>query len=145
MGKLQMEGFEDLNAAFNRIANIPFDVTSEALKEMAKVAADEIKSSGETLGVRDPESDVHILDHIKPGKAKQTEGGGYCAITFSGSRVRNGIKTRNAEIAFINEYGKRGQPGKHFIGTAIINKEKPIAAPGEKIIGDWIENEFSKN
>ena len=141
MANLEMHGFDDLNEAFNRIGNIPFDVTAEALDAMAKVAASEIKSTGESVGVRDPDSDVHILDKITRKKPVQTEGGGYEKITFSGTRTRNGTKTRNAEIAFVNEYGKRGQPARPFIRNA-MEREDEIAAPGEKIIGDWIENEF---
>ena len=145
MAKMSIEGFESLDDAFNRIADIPFEVTSEALTKMAGVAADKIKSSGESMGVRDPESNVHILDKIKPGKPKQTAGGGYCAINFSGTRTRGKTKTRNAEIAFVNEYGKRGQDARPFIKTAMTGSEEAIAKPGEEVIGDWIEHEFSKS
>ena len=144
MATLEVFGFDDLNDAFNRIADIPFEVTAEALTQMADVAADKIKSSGESMGVRDPESSVHILDNIKPAKPKQTPGGGRCDITFSGTRTRHGIKTRNAEIAFINEYGKRGQDARPFVKTAMTRNEEAIAKPGEEIIGDWIEHEFSR-
>ena len=143
MANLVMSGFDELDDAFNRIGDIPFSVTAEALTEMATVASDKIKSSGEQMGVRDPDSNVHILDKIKPAKPKPTETGGYCAITFSGTRTRNGVKTRNAEIAFVNEYGKRGQDARPFIRNGMQDQES-IAAPGEKIIGDWIENEFKK-
>lgn len=144
MSDLELSGFDELNDAFRRISNIPFTVTAEALAQMANVAADKIKSTGESMGIRDPESDVHILDKIKPAKPKQTPGGGRCAITFSGTRTRNGRKTRNAEIAFIQEYGKRGQDARPFVRTAMAGNEAAIAKPGEEIIGDWIEREFSK-
>ena len=143
MANLVMSGFDELNDAFNRIGDIPFEVTAEALTEMATVAADKIKSSGEQMGVRDPESNVHILDNIKAAKPKQTQGGGRCDITFSGTRTRHNIKTRNAEIAFINEYGKRGQDARPFIKNGMKDEES-IAAPAERIIGDWIESEFKK-
>ena len=141
MANLEMSGFDNLNDAFNRIADIPFEVTAEALDAMADVAVSQIKSSGESMGVRDPDSDIHILDKITTKKPVKTEGGGREAITFSGTRTRGGTKTRNAEIAFVNEYGKRGQPARPFIKNAMEHEEE-IAAPGEKIIGDWIENKF---
>lgn len=144
MATLELEGFEDLEDAFRRISEIPFPVTAEALDGMAEVAAAKIKASGESMGVRDPESDVHILDKIKTNKAKQTQSGGYETITFSGSRKRGNTETRNAAIAFINEYGKRGQRARPFIGTAMKQNEDAILAPAEKIIGDWIENTFSR-
>ena len=145
MATLELTGFDDLEDAFRRISEIPFDVTAEALDAMAAVAADAIRSTGESMGVRDPESDVHILDKIKKAsKAKKTDSGGYLNISFSGSRRRGKTSTRNAEIAFVNEYGKRGQPARPFIGKAMTQYEKQITAPAEKVIGDWIEKEFNK-
>ena len=144
MASLELEGFDSLEDAFRRISEIPFEVTEDALDGMAEVAAAKIRSSGEAMGVRDPESDVHILDKIKITKAKKTQSGGYEAITFSGSRTRGKAKTRNAEIAFVNEYGKRGQRARPFIGTAMKQFEDAIFAPAEKIIGDWIEKTFTK-
>ena len=144
MATLELQGFEGLEDAMRRIAEIPFPVTEEALGAMAEVAADKIRSTGESMGVRDPESETHILDQITRSKAKQTNSGGYADITFKGSRLRHGTRTRNAEIAFINEYGKRGQQARPFIGRAMTQNEEAIQEAGEKVIGEWIEKEFSR-
>ena len=144
MATLELQGFDGLEDAFRRISEIPFDVTAEALDAMAAVAADAIRSTGESMGVRDPESDEHILDKIKPRKPKQTEYGGYEMISFTGSRTRGKNRTRNAEIAFINEYGKKGQPARPFIGTAMNRSADRIQDQAENVIGDWIENEFNQ-
>lgn len=144
MATLELTGFEDLEDAFRRISEIPFDVTAEALDAMAAVAADAIRSTGESMGVRDPESDTHILDKVSTKrKAKITDSGGYKMISFTGTRTRGKTKTRNAEIAFVNEYGKRGQPARPFIRTAMAEGEDEIVRPAGEIIGDWIENEYS--
>lgn len=144
MATLELEGFDELNKALQRVGNIPASVTVKALDAMAQVAAAKIKASGESMGVRDPESTVHVLDVIKPTKAKKTQSGGYEDITFAGTRQRSGKRVRNAEIAFVNEYGTRHQRARPFIGQAMTQNEAAIAAPGAEIIGDWIENEFSK-
>ena len=144
MATLELTGFDDLEDAFRRISEIPFDVTAEALDAMASVAADAIRSTGESMGVRDPESDVHILDRIKPRKPKKTTEGGYEMISFTGTRRRGNTTTRNAEIAFVNEYGKKGQPARPFIGTAMNRNADQIQDQAEKVIGDWIENEFNQ-
>lgn len=144
MASLELTGFDDLEDAFRRISEIPFDVTAEALDAMASVAADAIRSTGESMGVRDPESDVHILDRIKPRKPKKTTEGGYEMISFTGTRRRGNTTTRNAEIAFVNEYGKKGQPARPFIGTAMNRSADRIQDQAEKVIGDWIENEFNQ-
>ena len=144
MATLELTGFDDLEDAFRRISEIPFDVTAEALDAMAAVAADAIRSTGESMGVRDPESDVHILDRVKPRKPKKTVEGGYEMISFTGTRRRGNTTTRNAEIAFVNEYGKKGQPARPFIGTAMNRNADRIQDQAEKVIGDWIENEFNQ-
>ena len=144
MASLELQGFDDLEDAFRRISEIPFDVTAEALDAMAAVAADAIRSTGESMGVRDPESDVHILDRIKPRKPTKTAEGGYEMISFTGTRRRGNTTTRNAEIAFVNEYGKQGQPARPFIGTAMNRGADRIQDQAEKVIGDWIENEFNQ-
>lgn len=144
MATLELTGFDDLEDAFRRISEIPFEVTAEALDAMAEVAADKIRSTGESMGVRDPESDEHILDKINPRKAKKTEYGGYEMISFTGTRTRGKTRTRNAEIAFVNEYGKRGQPARPFIGTAMSRGADQIQDQAEKVIGDWIETKFKQ-
>lgn len=142
MARLEITGMDELHAAFGRISEIPDATKTKALNDMAAIAAAEIRLSGESMGVRDPESDVHILDKIKPAKAKTTAEGGYQDITFSGSRTRNGRRTRNAEIAFVNEYGKRGQPARPFIGKAMKASEEKIAKAGADALGDWLEKTF---
>ena len=142
MATLELYGFEDLQDALSRLGELPFDVMEDALDGMAEIAASKIRAQGESMGVRNPESDVHILDKIKRGKAKKTDDGGYADITFTGSRTRNGNTTRNAEIAFVNEYGKRGQAARPFIGLAMTQNENSIQDAAEKVIGDWIEKTF---
>ena len=144
MATLELYGFDGLQDALERIGEIPFDVTSEALNGMAEVAMDKIRSTGEAMGVRDPESDVHILDTIKVNKPKLNEDGGYCTITFSGTRPGGRKRVRNAEIAFINEYGKEGQPARPFIRQAGEQYGDQISEPGEKIVGDWMVETFNE-
>lgn len=144
MARLEIQGMDELSEALRRIGEVPPEVKTRALGSMADIAAAGIKRSGEALGVRDPESNVHILDKISKAKAKITPEGGYQDVTFSGSRTRGTTKTRNAEIAFINEYGKRGQPARPFIGQAMNRNEEKIAAAGGNVLGDWIEKEYVK-
>lgn len=139
MATLSLQGFAELSEMFQDLGPIPEDVTKEALTAMAAVGERRVKSYGESMGVRDPESSVHILDKITHSKPKKTEDGGYTAVTFSGSRRRGNTRTRNAEIAFINEYGKRGQAPRPFIRLAAETAGDEIAAAGEKVVGDWWE------
>lgn len=144
MARLELEGYQDLLDAFARIGSVPDEILTKSLTAMEEVAASKIKSSGETYGIRDPESDVHVLDKVKINRPKKTESGGYADITFSGFRTRHGKSTRNAEIAFVNEYGKRSQQARPFVGEAMEKNADAIAKAGAEILLDWTEKEFSR-
>ena len=143
MASFELYGFEDLATSLQRFAQIPEDELEKMVVGMAETALPKIKAKGESLGVRDPVSDVHILDKMKIGKFKKTQTGGYVDITFSGSRERNGSRTRNAEIAFVNEYGKRTQAARPFVGLAMTENEDEIAAAAEDQFGDWADDVFT--
>ena len=142
--RLDLTGFDDLINAFDNISDFPEEVTEKALRAMEEIAADAIKQSGQHYGIRDPESTVHVLDSVKINKPKKTPTGGYADVTFDGSRTRHGKQTRNAEIAFINEYGKHNQQARPFVGEAMNKSAEKIVQAGADVIGEWIENEFSR-
>lgn len=144
MPDVVLDGFDELEDAFRAIGAIPFKITQQALEGMAEAAEAAIRETGDAMGVKDPDSGEHILDHISHSKPRKTEDGGKSFITFKGSRLRGNTVTRNAEIAFINEYGapRRGIRARPFILTAMTRNEKKIAEPADEIIGGWIENTF---
>lgn len=142
MAKLELDGLDMINDVLAKVGVIPDSVRTEALEAMAAVGMPAVKSVGQAMGVRDPDPEVrvHILDKISHTKPKKTDSGGYTDVTFSGTRTRGrGKKTRNAAIAYINEYGKRNQPARPFIATAAEQAADQITAAGEKIIGEWFE------
>lgn len=144
MARVSLEGFSEVDAMFAKLGEVPWDVTKQALDQMAEVGENAVRRTGESMGVRDPESGQHILDKITHTRPKQTDGGGYCEVTFSGSRRRGNTTTRNSEIAFINEYGKEGQTARPFIRQAGEQFGDQISDPGEKIIGDWMVETFEQ-
>ena len=144
MASLEISGFEELAEAYLRIVNIPWEVMEKSLDEMAEEGLQAIKSSGEKMNVRDPESDVHLLDTLKRRKAKKTDSGGYEDVSFSRSRLRNGKRTANATIAFENEYGNRRQEARPFVEYGINHKADEIAEGAEPIL-DWMEDTFNQD
>lgn len=129
---------------FAKLGDVPWDVTQQALDRMAEAGEDAVRRTGQAMGVRDPESSVHILDKIKHTKPKKTDSGGYCEVTFSGSRRRGNTTTRNAEIAFVNEYGKEGQTARPFIRQAGEQYGDQISDQGEQVLGDWMVETFNQ-
>ena len=144
MATLEMLGFDSLDDVFRQISDIPFSVTSDALDAMSQVAMERTQSTGKSMGITDPESDVHFLDTIRRNKAKKTDTGGKEYVTFYGSRLRNGTRTTNSAIAFEQEYGRRGVPARPFMQRAINQNLEEIYEPGENIIADWIEKEWTR-
>lgn len=141
MARLELDGYDDLIKAFGKLSDVPEDVQMKTLRAMEEVAADKIKASGEAYRVRDTGT---VLDSIKMNKPKKTDSGGYADVTFSGSRTRNGNQTRNAEIAFINEYGKKNQQARPFVGEAMNKNADAIANAGAEVLLGWTEKEFQR-
>lgn len=144
MARVSIDGLSAVDAMFQKLGDVPWAVTRQALDQMAEAGENAVRRTGQSMGVRDPESRVHILDKVTHTKPKQTDGGGYCEVTFSGSRRRGNTTTRNAEIAFINEYGKEGQTARPFIRQAGEQYGDQISDPGEKVIGDWMVETFNQ-
>lgn len=144
MAQFTIDGLDDLIAAFGKSSDVPDNVKKNALVAMAQVAESREKSVGEAKGVRDPKSNVHVLDSFKIKAPKLTDDGGSVDITFEGTRTRGNTTTRNAEIAFINEYGAndKGITAKQFISTALKEAEDDINNAGADIIHNWVENNF---
>lgn len=142
MATVKLEGMQEIEGMMRKLGDVPFEVVSKALDSMADVADKAVERTGRAMGVYDPRSDEHILDNISHTTPKQTASGGYSDVSFDGSRERGKnsiIVTRNNEIAFVNEYGKRGQEKRPFIRQATEQYAKQIFDPGEKIIGDWFQ------
>ena len=145
MAIVSVKGLESLGAMFAKLKNVPDDVLTSALNEMAAVGEKAVRSTGEAYNIRDPESSVHILDSITHSKPKLDEDGGVTYVRFAGSRTRgkkHPTKTRNTLIAFMQEYGARGRPARPFVRLAAEQYADDMAAPGEKILGDWAEKTF---
>ena len=109
MGGFQVDGLSALSASFDKLAAMPDDVVGAMLREGADVLA----------------------------KAQQD--GGDISLTPEGSRRRGNTTTRNAEIAYVNEYGKEGQPGTGFISKANFEKEDEAIGASAKVYHDWLD------
>lgn len=147
MADVILHGFDELQEGFKAIASIPLQVSKQAVQAMGDEACRAVKAEGEAMGVRDPDSDEHILDHIALSKPKKGRDGNVKAfVTFRGVRIRGKTKIWNAAIAYLNEYGapRRGIAPKPFIMTAMARGEEQIAAPADEIIGGWIEKTFQR-
>lgn len=144
MASFEVRGFGEVFGSLETMAKLPPEVKTRMLNEMGKVAAAAEKKKGIEYNVRDPKSNVHIVDKLMVNKPQITSTGGYVTITFDGTRKRGNTNTRNAEIAFINEYGRKGESGKmearQFIRDALKEAGDAINAAGEKVFNEWLDS-----
>ena len=122
MPKVEIDGLDDLLLSFRELAQIPDEVVDNMLNAQADIAAAAQQEEAKKMLVGDYVTGTTALS-IKKGKIKLKNGQRVLYVTPTGTRKRGKrkiSKTRNAEIAFINEYGYPGRriPARPFIRTA---------------------------
>ena len=118
MAEFSCNGLDDLMLSLQEIAEIPEEVQDEMLRAGADVVAQAQREKVKAYGIYDGSSPRHVADTIKPGRVKLKKGQRVIYVTPTGSRRRGKSVTRNAEILFVNEYGKRGQKARPAIRDA---------------------------
>lgn len=118
MAEFSCNGLDDLMLSLQEIAAIPEEVQDEMLQAGANVVAQAQREKVKAYGIYDGSSPRHVADTIKPGRVKLKKGQRVIYVTPTGSRRRGKSVTRNAEILFVNEYGKRGQKARPAIRDA---------------------------
>lgn len=113
MADFDVSGLDDLMLSLQQVAELPEDVQDNMLNAQADMVMAAQQRSA--LSIADTGQTARSLRKSKP---KTRKGVRSISITFSGSRKRGETTTRNAEIAFVNEYGKKGVPPRNFIRKA---------------------------
>jgi HK97 gp10 family phage protein len=119
MASFKVDGLAELEGFFENMAAMPNDVINKMLHAEADIAVKAQKRTAKSM-LKGPyaHNPVKLAESIVKGKIKNTKDGKSLHIVFKGSRKRGNIVTPNAEIAFLNEFGKRGQNPRPFIKTA---------------------------
>lgn len=116
MAEFRAVGLDELALSLQEIAEIPEDVQDEMLEAQGAVVARAQRESAQRYGIQRTGT---LIRSIKAGKVKlDKHGSRVLYVTPTGSRVRGGKKTTNAEIAFLNEYGTRRQKARPFMRDA---------------------------
>lgn len=135
MGSLSISGLDGLIDDLDELARLPDSVTDQMLNAEADViaAAQQAETAKQWKG---PYWTGTTARSIKKGKVKKTGLDKSITVAPKGTNKRG---TRNAEVAFINEYGKKGQPGRPAIRTANEQKEKEAVEAGEKVYHAYLD------
>ena len=118
MAEFSCNGLDDLMLSLQEIAAIPEEVQDEMLRAGAEVVAQAQREKVRAYGIYDCSSPRHVADSIKPGKVKLKKGQRIIYVSPTGSRRRGKTVTRNSEILFVNEYGRRGQKARPAVRDA---------------------------
>lgn len=140
MAGFKVDGLDLVQRELDKLIHMPEEGKKEILTAMATVAMEEQRKEGFAMGVYDRENDgKHAIDSIGLTKPKITEDGGRISVTFKGSRTdKKHIKpVRNAEIMFVNNYGKRGQQPRPFVRVANAKADGRIQEAAQKAFDKW--------
>jgi len=139
MAGMTVDGLDGLMDDFAALAALPDQVAEDMLNAEADVLVKaqraEIKSRW-----RGPYSQGISAKSVKKGKVKPSGIGHSISVYPQGTRTRGKQRVRNAEIAFINEYGKTGQPARPAINTANKKKEQEAVEAAEKVYHAYLDS-----
>ena len=135
MAGFTVKGLPELEKQLAMLSTIPADVIWKMLDAEADVVvAAQRATAASMLAGRFNKGAVQRA--IKKGKIKLVKGVYTQYINYTGRQHGNRI----AEIAFVNEYGKKGQAGRPFIRTANEQCADQAVDAGAKVLYDWIDS-----
>lgn len=135
--RVDLEGLDGLCLSMSEIAEIPNDVQDAMLNAQADVAIPAQQAKARSYGVVDTGLVISSIKKTKPKIGKD----GRCIYVYpQGSRKRGKKTTRNAEIAFIAEYGRRKQKARPFIRDANESCAEQTTQAAAKIYDSWLKS-----
>lgn len=147
MARFDVYGIADLYSDLAALSFLPDSVSEDILNAEADVIVEAQQDYMEKMQ-RGPQSTGISAKSVKKGKVKRGKKGPYISIYPHGSRKRGKGKrgkkkiydVRNAEIAFINEYGRRGQAPRPAIQTANELAAGKATEAGEKVYQAYLDS-----
>lgn len=139
MARFDVYGIADLYSDLAALSDLPQSVSDEILNAEADVIVEAQKRAIAEMQ-HGPNYTGISAESIKKGRIRKGKDGPYISIYPQGSRNRKGKSYRNGEIAFVNEYGKRGQPGRPAIRTANEQAADKATEAGIKVYNEFLDS-----
>jgi len=134
MGSAATIGLDSLIDDLAAFAALPDSVIDGMLTAEADVIEPEQHRTAESMGVYR----TGVTEgSIKRTKIKVGKGGRYLTIYPQG---KNKDGNPNSEVAFVNEFGKEGQPARPFIDTANKNKGEEAVGAAETVYNAFLDS-----
>lgn len=150
MAEFGFKGLDELRLSLKEVAELPTEVVDEMLNAGADVLVPaqrrETAKLGKVGGYRNAGqkrdySTGGTERAIKKGRVKIAKNGSRVLyITPAGSRTRHGKTTRNAEVAFLNEFGTRTIHARGFMKAANEQSAGAVEAAEAAVYDKWLQS-----
>jgi hypothetical protein len=139
LAKLVVYGIDTEKFTMAKLAELPESVIKGMLEAEADVVASASKAAAESMGVRDS---GQVIASIRKGRFKRTRDGAEMWIIPKGNRRSKRPGQRNAEVAFLAEYGQptRGVSPRPFMRLAVAQSEGKAQDAAEKVYDEYIKS-----
>ena len=141
MARFDVDGIFDFDELLNAGA-IPSDVMNQMLHSSADVIVKTQKQTADAM-LKGKYATGRLAKSITKGRIKRSKDGSSIEIGFKSGRVRGKNvprTTSNAEIAFLNEYGARGQAPRPAIRTANEQAAGKATEAGERVYHAYLDS-----
>lgn len=143
MAQLSFSGLDELMLSMREIAEIPDEVQDEMLNAAADIVVKAQRKAASDMGVKRTEL---TIESIQKGKVKLKDGKRVIYVYPRGTRVRGTdkkgkpIRIRNAEIAFVNEYGTRNHTARPFVLQGNETSAEAATQAEAAVYNRWLES-----
>lgn len=134
MARFEVDGMDELMLSMEELSALPDEILDNMLLAEADVVVRAQKTKGRAYGVH---KTGMTLASIRAGRPRRKSGGKSITIAPEGT---NADGNRNAEIAFINEYGKSGQRARPFIRDANEEAAEQAVSAAEVVYNRWLDS-----
>lgn len=138
MATFKPEGLDGLILSMEQVAMMPDSVKEDLLNAQADVVVQAQRKKAREYGVH---RTGLVISSICKGKPKKRGVDDYVIYVYPrGTRKRGGKRVRNAEIAFINEFGKRTQEARPFMQDANESCAEQTVAAGAAVFDEFLKS-----
>ena len=149
MAKVEFKGIDEISLSLKEIEELPDEVIDEMLNARADVIVEAQRAEARKLG-KEYRNRAQAKDYstgltarsIQKGKVKIKDGSRVLYITPVGRRKHSeGSKyVRNAEVAFLNEFGTRTLQARYFLRKANERSADAAVAAEYEVYSRWLES-----
>lgn len=138
MATVSTSGIEELFEDMSALAEIPDEVLTDMLVAQADVIA--AAQAQEARAMLSGEFSQGITaGSITFDRKLKVKGPEKCIYVYPKGTRRDGNRRSVSEVAFINEFGKAGQPGRPFINVANEKKASEAVDAAARVYDEFLK------